>query len=92
MLRLYHGKILKVVSPRFTTLNWGREGDEVCSVNVHQLSNLVLKGCVQDCRHGKCLMLNLRMSLFPTLMEPKVSDLTYHHFNHCETTDSLYAE
>ena len=40
MLRLYHGKIPKVVSPRFTTLNWGRGGDEVCSVNVHHLSNL----------------------------------------------------
>ncbi len=53
MLRLYHGKIPKVVSPRFTTLNWGRGGDEVCPVNVHQLSNLGwigLKGCVQDCR------------------------------------------
>ena len=52
MLRLYHGKIPKVVSPRFTTLNWGRGGDEVCSVNVHQLSNLGwigLKGHVQDC-------------------------------------------
>ncbi len=30
MLRLYHGKIPKVVSPRFTTLNWGRGDDEVC--------------------------------------------------------------
>ena len=40
MLRLYHGKIPKVVSSWFTTLNWGRGGDEVCSVNVHQLSNL----------------------------------------------------
>ena len=40
MLRLYRGIIPKVVSPRFTTLNWGRGGDEVCSVNVHQLSNL----------------------------------------------------
>ena len=52
MLRLYHGKILKVVSPRFTTLNWGRGGDEVCSVNVHKLSKLGwigLKGYVQDC-------------------------------------------
>ena len=52
MLRLYHGKIPKVVSPRFTTLNWGRGGDEVCSVNVYQLSNLGwigLKGYVQDC-------------------------------------------
>ena len=56
MLRLYHGKIPKVVSPRFTTLNWGEGGgggwDEDCSVNVHQLSNLgwiVLKGYVQDC-------------------------------------------
>ncbi len=52
MLRLYHGKISKVVSPRFTTLNWERGGDEVCSVNVHQLSNLDwigLKGYVQDC-------------------------------------------
>ena len=52
MLRLCYGKIPKVVSPRFTTLNWGREGDEVCSVNVYQLSNLGsigLKGYVQDC-------------------------------------------
>ncbi len=52
MLRLHHGKIPKVVSPRFTTLKWGRGGDEVCSVNVHRLSNLgwiSLKGFVQDC-------------------------------------------
>ena len=52
MLRLYHGKIQKVFSPRCTTLNWGRGGDQVCSVNVHQLSNLGwigLKGYVQDC-------------------------------------------
>ena len=46
MLRLYHGKIPKVVSPRFTTLNWGRGGDEVCSVNVHQISNLGWIGIV----------------------------------------------
>ncbi len=53
MLRLYHGQIPKVVSPRFTTLNWGRGSDEVCSVNVHQLSNLGwtgLKDYVQDSR------------------------------------------
>ncbi len=53
MLRLCHGKTPKVVSPRFTTLNWGRGGDKVYSVNVHQLSNLGwigLKGYVQDCR------------------------------------------
>ena len=40
MLILYHGIIPKVVSLWFTILNWGRGGDEVCSVNVHQLSNL----------------------------------------------------
>ena len=48
--------IPKVVFPRFTTLSWGRGGDEVCSVNVHQLSNLGwigLKGCVEDCRPGE---------------------------------------
>ena len=56
MLRMYHGKIPNVVSPRFTTLNWGRGGGtggegEVCSVNVYQLSNLSwigLKNYVQD--------------------------------------------
>ena len=53
MLRLCHGKIPKVVSSRFTTLNWWRGDDKVCPVNVHQLSNLGrigLKGYVQDCR------------------------------------------
>ncbi len=40
MLRLYHGKVPKVVSPWFTTLNWAGEGNEVCSVSVRQLSNL----------------------------------------------------
>ena len=57
MLRLYHGKILKVVSPRFTTLNWGRGGDEVCSVNVHQFSNLGWIGLNSincDWSHGLC--------------------------------------
>ena len=56
MLRLYHDKIPNVVLPQFTTLNWGGGeegggGDEVCSVNVHQLSSLGwigLKGYVQD--------------------------------------------
>ncbi len=38
-VRLYHGKIPKVVSPRFTTLNWQRGDDDDCSVSVHQLSN-----------------------------------------------------
>ncbi len=52
-MRLCHGKILNVVpNSRFTTLNWGRGGKDVCSVNVHELSNLGwigLKGYVQDC-------------------------------------------
>ena len=52
MLRLYHGKIPNVVSPRFTTLNWGERSDEVCSVDVYQLSSLGwigLKSYVHDC-------------------------------------------
>ena len=41
MFRLYHGKIRKVVSPQFETFNLGScGGDDVCSVNVRQLSNL----------------------------------------------------
>jgi hypothetical protein len=30
-----HGKLPKVVSVFFTTLNWEREGQQVCFVNVH---------------------------------------------------------
>ena len=56
----------KYVSPRFTTLNWGRGGDEVCSVNVHELSNLGwidLKGYVQDCniKSGLCFVKGYRI-------------------------------
>ncbi len=53
MLRLCHDKLPKVVPSRFTTLNRGRGGDEVCSVNVYQLCNfdwIGLKGHVQDFR------------------------------------------
>ena len=45
-------KYQKLFPSRFTTLNWARRGDEVCSVNMHQLSNLGwigLKGHIQDC-------------------------------------------
>jgi hypothetical protein len=37
MLSLCHGKLPKVISALFTTLNWGREGDEICFVNVNRL-------------------------------------------------------
>ena len=38
MLRLYEGKIPKVAT--VYNIELGRGGDEVCSVNVHRLSNL----------------------------------------------------
>jgi hypothetical protein len=51
MLSLCHGKLPKVVSALFTTLN-PRGGDKICFVNLQELCNIGwngLKGFVQDC-------------------------------------------
>ena len=39
----------KVVSPRFTTLNWERGGDEVCSVQLFNLVSRVMSKIVVEC-------------------------------------------